>query len=311
VHVRHTVGLLDPIGAADHPAQSRLDDGLPETLEEYLRVDGLCFLKVKVGGVLSDDLSRLEAIAEVLARLGRQVGISLDGNEQYKQPQDFLALLEGLKSSARLKPLYDAILFIEQPFDRSIAMDEAVRPILRTIDRDRPVIVDESDGWVTAFRQAMDLGYRGVSHKNCKGLYKSLLNLGLARLANQRQGAGRYFLSAEDLTNLPIVPLQADLAAVALLGIPHVERNGHHYFRGLGYLTGAEREAALASHPDLYERRGSEAFLRTSGGRLCLRSLQTPGMGFAVVPDVDAMTPAEDWSFDRLGIADAAALAPG
>jgi hypothetical protein len=80
------------------------------------------------------------------------------------------------------------------------------------------------------------------------------------------------------------VPLQADLASVALLGITRVERNGHHYFRGLGHLGDAEKAAALAAHPDLYERRGDEAFLRIKEGMLDCASLQVPGMGLRRCP---------------------------
>ena len=97
------------------------------------------------------------------------------------------------------------------------------------------------------------------------------------------------------------MPLQADLAAVALLGIGHVERNGHHYFRGLGHLSEAEKAAALAAHPDLYERREDEVFLRIADGMLDCASLQVAGMGFAALPDLAAMTPVADWDFASLG----------
>ena len=69
LHVRHTVGLLDPISAAD--VAEPVNDGLPETLEDYLDRDGIGYLKVKVAGALADDLARLEAIAAVLARRER------------------------------------------------------------------------------------------------------------------------------------------------------------------------------------------------------------------------------------------------
>jgi hypothetical protein len=180
-------------------------------------------------------------------------------------------------------------------------MAPAVEPALRALGRDKPVIIDEADGWVSAFEEAIALGYRGVSHKNCKGIYKSLHNLALAALHNARRRRAELFLSAEDLSNLPVVPLQADLASVALLGITHVERNGHHYFRGLGHLSEAEKTAALAAHPDLYERRGGEVFLRITKGTLACASLQVPGMGFAALPDMAAMTPVEDWNFASLG----------
>ena len=43
-------------------------------------------------------------------------------------------------------------------------------------------------------------GYRGVSSKNCKGFYKSLLNAARCHEWNREAGAPRYFLSGEDLT---------------------------------------------------------------------------------------------------------------
>jgi hypothetical protein len=177
-----------------------------------------------------------------------------------------------------------------------------VKPALTRLSRDKPVIIDEADGWLGAFREAVDLGYRGTSHKNCKGIYKSLQNLAFAKVHNERVGRPELFLSGEDLSNVPVVALQADLASVALLGISHVERNGHHYFRGLGHLSEAEKADALRLHPDLYERRGGEAFLKITDGKLACGSLQVPGMGFAALPDMGRLTPVDRWSFDSLGL---------
>jgi hypothetical protein len=299
LHVRHTVGLVDPITAAE--VSTPVDDGLPETMEDYLVHDRIAYLKIKVAGALDDDIDRLETIAALLARHPRPYRISLDGNEQYKELDGFLGLIERIKTSPKLARLWRDILFIEQPLERTVAMDPAVQPGLTALSREKPVIIDEADGWLTAFREAIALGYRGTSHKNCKGIYKSLHNLALARIRNQRVGREELFLSAEDLTNLPVVPLQADLASVALLGIDHVERNGHHYFRGLGHLPDEEKTAALERHPDLYERRGDEVFLRVTEGMLACRSLQVPGMGFAALPELAAMSPPDRWQFASLG----------
>jgi len=299
LHVRHTVGLLDPITAADLGAP--VDDGLPETLEDYLERDGIDYLKVKVAGALEDDLARLEAIAGMLERRGRDVRISLDGNEQYKALDGFLELIERIKAAPKLTRMWRQIMFIEQPLDRALALEPEVGPALATLSREKPVIIDEADGWLGAFQEAVRLGYRGTSHKNCKGVYKSLQNLAFAAAHNARVGRRELFLSAEDLSNLPVVALQADLASVALLGIDHVERNGHHYFRGLGHLSAAEKADALARHPDLYERRGDEVFLRIEDGMLACGSLQTPGMGFAALPDMGRLTPPEAWDFASLG----------
>jgi hypothetical protein len=299
LHLRHTVGLVDPITAAD--VETPVHDGLPQTLENYLEQDGIRYLKIKVAGALEDDVLRLEAIADVLYRRDRQYRISLDGNEQYKELGSFLGLIERMKASPRLERFWRDVMFIEQPLERTVAMEPGIEPELRRLNRDKPVIIDEADGWLTAFSEAVGLGYRGTSHKNCKGIYKSLHNLAFAGTHNAAVGREELFLSAEDLTNLPVVPLQADLASVALLGITHVERNGHHYFRGLGHLSEAEKAAALEHHPGLYERRGEEVFLRIEDGTLDCRSLQVPGMGFTALPDVAAMIPPDTWDFESLG----------
>ena len=43
-------------------------------------------------------------------------------------------------------------------------------------------------------------------------------------------------MSAEDLTTQAGLSVQQDLALVNLLGITHVERNGHHYVNGMAAL---------------------------------------------------------------------------
>lgn len=293
------MGLVDPISAADRGPE--VDDGLPATLEDYLDRDRIRYLKIKVAGRLDEDIARLEAIAAVLDRREGAFHISLDGNEQYREPAAFLDLLARIKATPELARLYRQIMFIEQPLDRAVALDPSVQAALAVLSRDKPVIIDEADGWPGAFREAAALGYRGTSHKNCKGIYKSLQNMALVGLRNQRAGRPELLMSAEDLSNVAVVALQADLASVALLGISHVERNGHHYFRGLGHLTEAEKADALARHPDLYERRGDEVFLRITDGMLDCASLQVPGMGFAALPDMASLAPVEQWDFASLG----------
>ena len=66
-------------------------------------------------------------------------------------------------------------------------------------------------------------------------------------------------LSGEDLQNLPVVPLHQDFTAVAVLGLEHCERNGHHYFAGLSGLSEANQQRVLDGHGDLFSR-GAEGF---------------------------------------------------
>src|SRR6185436_5280261 len=110
----------------------------------------------------------------------------------------------------------------------------------------------ESDGELAAFPTALKLGYSGVSSKNCKGLYKSILNAARVAMLNAKAGAQRYFLSAEDLTTLAGVSVQQDLALVSLLGLTHVERNGHHFVDGMSFSPEREQAAFARAHPDIY-----------------------------------------------------------
>lgn len=285
LHARHTVGLVDPITAAGQPPGSRLDDGLPETLEEVVRAYGHTHFKLKVGGDIAADVARLSAIAGVLDRRPEPYMVTLDGNEQYHSVGEVLALWGAIEAAPALRRLAVSILFIEQPLARAQALLNDVDALSAA----RPLIIDESDGDLDAFPEARARGYRGVSSKACKGLYKSLLNRARCVQWNREAGQERYFMSAEDLTTQPGLALQQDLALVSLLGLTHVERNGHHYVRGLAALPPAEQRALLAAHPDLYVNDGGLARVRISGGRLDIRSLGCAGFAAGAEPEWRAL----------------------
>lgn len=284
IEARHTVGMVDAITAAD--LQARVDDGLPETLEEVIEAWGHRYFKLKVGGQLGADLARLEAIAGVLDRLPHPYFASLDGNEQYADAAGVAELVEGLRARPGLARLWRSILFIEQPVARKLALATD----LRGERLGKPVIIDESDGELDTFAQARDRGYAGVSSKTCKGLYKSVLNAARCARWNAEAGEPRYFMSAEDLTTQAGLSVQQDLALVGLLGISHVERNGHYYVDGMAAQPQGEQDAFLAAHPDLYERSHGAVRLRISGGRIALGSLQCPGFASGAMPDFAVMT---------------------
>jgi hypothetical protein len=98
-------------------------------------------------------------------------------------------------------------------------------------------------------------------------------------------------MSGEDLTTQAGLAVQQDLALVNLLGIGHVERNGHHYVDGMAALPAAEQQAFLEAHPDLYERSHGAVRLRIRDGRITLASLDAPGYASAAMPDWSAMAP--------------------
>jgi hypothetical protein len=160
------------------------------------------------------------------------------------------------------------------------------------------VIIDESDGPLDAFVTARGLGYAGVSSKSCKGVWRSLVNLARCRAWNAAEGRDRHFMSAEDLTTLAGVCVQQDLALVALLGLPHVERNGHHFVDGFAGRPKAEAVRFMEAHPDLYADTPRGPRLRIAEGVLEIGSLDTPGLGAAIEPDLGAMEamPRAVWS---------------
>lgn len=292
LHARHTVGLADPITASDRA--ERAGDGLPETLEEVVGAYGHTHFKLKVGGDVGADVERLSRIAAVLDRLlpgGYRA--TLDGNEQFGAAEEAAALWRAVEAEPRLARLRGSVLFVEQPVARSRALGAGVEALAAA----RPVAIDESDGELDAFPRARTLGYAGVSSKACKGVWRSLLNLARCRAWNAEAGTARFFMSAEDLTTLAGVCVQQDLALAALLGLAHVERNGHHYVDGFAGRPRAEAERFRAAHPDLYSDTPRGPRLAIRGGALEIGSLDTPGLGAAADPDFAAMQPmpAAEW----------------
>jgi hypothetical protein len=280
---RHTVGLVDPITAAD--VREKVNDGLPQTLEEVIAHYGHRYFKLKVGGDVPADIERLAAIAAVLDRSEAAYQATLDGNEQFGSAEEFLVLWKKVKGDARLKRLAASILFIEQPIKRSQALSGDISELAEQ----KPVIIDESEDTLEAFPRARRLGYTGVSSKTCKGFYKSILNAARCRLWNREEGAERYFLSGEDLTIQAGLALQQDLALVSLLGLKHVERNGHHYVNGMAGLPEGEQEAFLKAHPDVYERSHGAVRLKIKEGLIGIKSLNSPGFASAALPDWNSM----------------------
>ena len=108
-------------------------------------------------------------------------------------------------------------------------------------------------------------------------------------VGNREAGAPRYFMSAEDLTTWAGVSVQQDLALVSLLGLTHVERNGHHFIDGMAFAPDSEQRAFAAAHPDLYAKGDGPARLRITDGRLSLVSLDTPGFAVGAAMDFASM----------------------
>jgi hypothetical protein len=254
--VRYTVGMLDTV------------ESIAEAARHYR------YFKLKLCGDPVKDKARL---TEIVAALGEaDYRATADANEQYQSLDDLRALVTTIRTDPSLAPLAARLLYIEQPFARENTWNFD----LGVLGREVAFIIDEADEAYDAFPRAKALGYRGVSTKSCKGVYKSLLNG-----ARAAAWGGDYFISAEDLTCQAGLAVQQDTALVAFHGLDHAERNGHHYVDGFADTPAAEGRSFLAAHPDLYEWNGGQIRLKIRDGAIAATSLATTGFACAVPPD--------------------------
>ena len=274
IAVRHTIGMLDALDAREAHGVS---DGLPRSLDEEIARYGLRHFKIKLRGDVAADRQRVIAVARILRERVSEPLATLDGNEQFDSLDDLAHLLHSLQHDRDGAWLAERIAYVEQPLPRALTLDRSAHSGFEGLREFAPLILDEADASLRSFERAFELGYRGVSVKNCKGVFRALLHRGQC----ERWGDGA-FQSGEDLTNLGVLALQQDLATMAALGMKHVERNGHHYFRGLAHLPQEEVTDALEHHADLYEPLDGGAALRIRDGQIALGSLDRVGYGYDV-----------------------------
>ena len=124
---------VDPITGGDQ--DQRVNDGLPQTLEEVVATYRHAWWKLKVGGDVAADVDRLCRIAAVLDRL-HGYHVTLDGNEQYEDAEGALALWRAIRAEPRLRRLAAAVAFIEQPVKRAGALSAG----MGALAAERPVI---------------------------------------------------------------------------------------------------------------------------------------------------------------------------
>ena len=282
--VRHTVGMGDPLSTADIQVDDCLNDGRPQSLEQYIVESGIRYFKIKIGNRGREDLDRIRAVQEILqANNVESYQLTIDGNEQYSSFEEFGEFWYAFERDESLQPIYNAVIGIEQPINRSQAFESAALQGLEQIAKQTPVIIDESDATRETCLRALECGYSGTSSKACKGITKALLNRQLIQ-EYRRKGDRPYLMTAEDLCCVGVVALQTDLALVSAMGLRHVERNGHHYHPGLAYLEEDSYQAVLAAHGDLYEVVKGVPSVKVVDGIISLRTVNENGFGWKVDP---------------------------
>jgi len=271
VAIRHTVGLDDKVEGEGGVADARENSGAR-------------YFKLKLNGDPDADAARLTRIGMELSALPHDYRVTLDANEQYADLNALGTLVDRLDRDPALAPIAAKLLYIEQPMPRDITKTSPLGVLAK-----RDFIIDEADDCYDAFPAGRALGYRGISSKSCKGVYKSIVNA--ARAAKWSGQGQKYFISGEDLTCQAGLAVQQDLALGALIGVTHAERNGHHYVGGFAETPAAEAEAFLSAHPDLYRSDAGKVRLAIHDGDLLTGSLTAPGFATSVHPDWSTLSP--------------------
>jgi L-alanine-DL-glutamate epimerase-like enolase superfamily enzyme len=218
----HLVGALDPLEAKDIP--KRLNDGLPETLGEWIRADGLTHLKIKLNGDNLDwDVERVVGVDRVASQTQADRGVakwnySLDFNEKCPNVQYLLDFLKLVK--ARRPDGFERIQYIEQPTARDLKANR--HNVMHEASRIRPVVIDESLIDLESILLAREMGYTGVALKACKGQTQSLLMAAAA----QKYGM---FLCVQDLSCPGASLIHSAGLAAHVPGVAAIESNARQY----------------------------------------------------------------------------------
>ncbi len=215
----HLVGGLDALSSAD--LAQRINDGLPETLEEWILAEQLTHLKLKLSGTDLDwDVGRTIEVDRIATASGqaRPWAFSLDFNESCPNEDyviDFIERIDRLSRTA-----FERLQYIEQPTARDLKTRKDVT--MHRVGRLKPVVIDESLTDQETLLIARQLGYTGIALKACKGISESLLMAAAARHYGM-------FLCVQDLTCTGASFLQSASLASHIPTITAVEGNGRQY----------------------------------------------------------------------------------
>jgi L-alanine-DL-glutamate epimerase-like enolase superfamily enzyme len=218
----HSVGASDPIVASD--IRTRIGDGLPETLPEWIRYNGLRRVKIKLAGNdLAWDLARVVHIDRATTETQQERGVgewfySLDFNEQCPNVGYLLEFLRRLKEHTAAG--FERIQYVEQPTARDLKADRA--NVMFEAAKLRPVVIDESLTDIESLMLAREMGYSGAALKACKGQSQVLL---MAAAAQKY----KMFLCVQDLTCPGASLIHSAGLAAHVPGVAAIEANAREY----------------------------------------------------------------------------------
>jgi L-alanine-DL-glutamate epimerase-like enolase superfamily enzyme len=203
---------------------TKVNDGLPETLGEWILADGLTHLKIKLAGDnLKWDIERVVEVEEVsaLAQAARDCtswNYSLDFNEKCASVDYILEFLAHVQEQS--PAAFERVQYIEQPTHRDLKAHPENR--MHAAAKIKPVVIDESLIDYESLLLCRELGYTGVALKACKGHTEALL-MGAAA---QKHGM---FLCVQDLTCPGRSFLHSASLSARIPTIAAIEGNGRQY----------------------------------------------------------------------------------
>ncbi len=218
----HLVGALDPLDSGE--LAKPVGDGLPETLGEWIRFNGLTHMKIKLNGDdLAWDLERIVKVDRIAADTQRELSVnawhySLDFNERCQSVDYLIELIRKLRERAPAG--FDRVQYIEQPTNRDLRANPQNR--MHEAAKLKPVVIDESLTDLESLLLARELGYTGAALKACKGQSQSLL------MAAAAQKLGM-FLCVQDLTCPGASLLHSASLAAHVPGVAAIEANSRQY----------------------------------------------------------------------------------
>ncbi len=251
----HLVGALDPLEPAD--LTQPVGDGLPETLDEWIRYNGLTHIKIKLNGDDQDwDVERVARVERVAAATQAARGVadwrySLDFNERCPDVSALVAFLQRVRQ--RSPGAFGRIAYIEQPTARDLRANR--HNVMHEAAKLRPVVIDESLLDLQSLQLAREMGYTGAALKACKGQTQSLL---LAAAASKY----RMFLCVQDLTCPGASLIHSAGLAAHVPGVTAIEANARQYcpsanraweerFPGIFQVRDGQMETGVLTGPGL------------------------------------------------------------
>lgn len=218
----HLVGAVDPI--VDSDLTRRLNDGVPETLPEWIEFNGLSHIKIKLNGDNLDwDRDRVLTVDRVAGQTMRKRGTtawkySLDFNERCPNVEYLIDMLRQVKEKSPQG--FERIQYVEQPTARDLRKDR--HNTMHRASKLRPVVIDESLTDLESLLLAREMGYTGVALKACKGQSQAVL---MAAAAQKY----KMFLCVQDLTCPGASLIHSAGLAAHIPGVAAIEANARQY----------------------------------------------------------------------------------